>query len=155
MTLKQHLLKMLESEIWANQMLVETMEKAKTPDERTLLLFSHLLSSYSMWLNRIQGTEITTTLFQERTLEESKALMKNVFTELKTHLQKADDQEINRVISFIFPLDGSKRKLSVADAFTHLVTHSTYHRGQIISRLKEKVETLPLTTYIAFAMEKE
>jgi len=124
MTLKQHLLKMLESEIWANQILVETLEKAKAIDERTLLLFSHLLSSYSMWLNRIQGTEITTTLFQERTLEESKTLMKNVLSEIKMHLQKADEQELSRVISFIFPLDGTKSKLSVADALTHLITHS-------------------------------
>jgi uncharacterized damage-inducible protein DinB len=154
MPLKQHLLKMLESEIWANQILVETLEKAKEPDERSLLLFSHLLSSYSMWLSRVSGTEITTTLFQERTLEESKALMKRVLTEMQMYLQNADDQEINRVVHFIFPLDGSQRKLSIADAITHLVTHSTYHRGQIISRLKEKVETLPLTTYIAFALQK-
>lgn len=155
MTLKNHLLKMLESEIWANQVLVDTIEKAKAPDERTLLLFSHILSSYSMWLSRVSGTEITTALFQERTLEESKALMKHVFSEIKSYLQQADEAEITRVIHFIFPLDGSKRKLSVADAVTHLVTHSSYHRGQIMTRLKEKVETLPLTTYIAFAMEKD
>jgi len=146
---------MLDSEIWANQVLVETIEKAETPDDRTLLLFSHILSSYSMWLSRIHATEFTTTLFQERTLEESKTLMKTVLTGIKSYLQNADEAEINRVIHFIFPLDGSKRKLSVADALTHLMTHSTYHRGQIIARLKDQVEALPLTTYIAFAMEKD
>lgn len=154
MTLKNHLLKMLDSEIWANQVLLETIEKAETPDDRTLLLFSHIMSSYSMWLSRVYAREIKVALFQERTLEESKALMKAVFPELKSYLQQADEAEVNRVIHFIFPLDGSKRKLSVADALTHLVTHSSYHRGQIMTRLKDKVETLPLTTYIAFAMEK-
>lgn len=155
MTLKDHLIKMLDSEIWANEQLVETIEKAKTPDERTLLLFSHLLSSYSMWLSRVRGTEITTTLFQERTLEESKHLMTTVLPEIKNYLGQADEAEINRVIHFTFPLDGSKRKLSVSDAIVHVVTHSTYHRGQIMARLKDKVDTLPLTTYIAFAMEKD
>ncbi len=155
MTLKDHLLKMLDSEIWANQVLVETIEKAKAPDERTFFLFSHVFSSYCMWLSRVQGAEITTTLFQERTLEESKALMNQVFSEMKTYLQQADEAEIDRVIHFIFPHDGSKRKMSVADAVTHLVTHSSYHRGQMMTRLKEKVEALPLTTYIAFAMEKD
>ena len=154
MTLKNHLLKMLDSEIWANQQLVDTIEKAKTPDERTLLLFSHLLSSYSMWLSRVQGVEITTALFQERTLEESKVLMKNMFPELKNYLLQADEAEMNRVIHFTFPLDGSQRKLSVLDAITHVVTHSTYHRGQIMARLKDKVETLPLTTYIAYALQQ-
>ena len=153
MTLKNHLLKMLDSEIWANQVLAETIEKAKTSDERTLLLFSHLLSSYSMWVSRLKGTEITTVLFQERTLEESKSLMKSMFSELKNFLEQITDTELDRIIHFTFPLDGSQRKLSVADAITHVITHSTYHRGQIIARLKDKVETLPLTTYIAFAME--
>jgi len=155
MTLKNHLLKMLDSEIWANQVLTETIEKAQSPDERTLLLFSHLLSSYSMWVSRLKGTEMTTTLFQERTLEESKALMKSMFSGLKLYLDQSTDEELDRVIHFTFPLDGSQRKLSVADAITHVITHSTYHRGQIIARLKEKVETLPLTTYIAFAMEAD
>ena len=154
MTLKNHLLKMLDAEIWANQQLAATIEKAKTSDERTLLLFSHILSSYSMWLSRVQGKEITTALFQERTLNESKALMKKMFPELKNYLLKADEAEINRVITFTFPLDGSTRKLSVLDAITHLVTHSSYHRGQIMARLKDKVETLPLTTYIAFALQQ-
>lgn len=155
MTLKNHLLKMLDSEIWANQVLAETIQKAKTPDERTWLLFSHLLSAYSMWVSRLKGTEITTTLFAERTLEESEVLMKSMFSGLKLYLEQATDEELDRIIHFTFPLDGSKRKLSVADAITHVITHSTYHRGQIIARLKEKVETLPLTTYIAFAMEAD
>lgn len=145
---------MMDAEVWANQVLANTLEKAGNPDERSLLLFSHILSSYSMWLSRVHGTEITTTLFQERSLEESKLLMQQLFPELKKYLVQADDNEINRIIQFTFPLDGSQRRLSVADAITHLATHSSYHRGQIISRLKEKVEVLPLTTYIAFAMEK-
>lgn len=65
MTLKNHLLKMLESEIWANRVLVETIEKAKTPDERTLFLFSHVFSSYSMWLSRVTGNQITVALFKK------------------------------------------------------------------------------------------
>jgi uncharacterized damage-inducible protein DinB len=151
MTLKDHLLKMLESEIWANQLLVQTFEKAKDPDERSLLLFSHITSSYNAWLSRIHATEITVTLFQERTLEESKQLLQHTLSELKKYLVQADDKEVNRIIHFTFPLDGSQRKLSVTDAITHLVTHSSYHRGQILARLKERVETLPLTTYIGFA----
>lgn len=153
--MKNHLLKLIESEIWANNLLVETIEKSNEPDERTLLLFSHLLSSYSMWLSRIKATEITTTLFQERTLEESKTLMKQVFSEWKNYLHNADDRELNRIVHFVFPLDGTKRKLAVTDAILHLVTHSCYHRGQAMARLKGKVESLPLTSYIAFAMDKD
>lgn len=153
--MKDHFIKLIDSEIWANKLLSETIEKSGEKDERALLLFSHLLSSYSMWMSRITGKEITTTLFQERTLAESKILMNNVFADFKNYVNQVNTDELNRVIHFTFPLDGSKRKLSVADALLHLVTHSSYHRGQIIARLKGKIEPLPLTTYIAFAMEKD
>lgn len=153
--MKKHLLKLIDSEIWANNLLVETIEKVNEPDKRTLLLFSHLLSSYSMWLSRVKATEITTALFQERTLEESKELMNQVLPEWKKYISNADEEELNRIVHFVFPLDGTKRKLSVADAVLHLVTHSSYHRGQAIARLKDRIEVLPLTTYIAFAMEKD
>jgi len=153
--MKEHLLKLIVAEVWANNLLVETIEKSEHPDDRTLLLFSHLLSSYSMWLSRVKGTEITTALFQERTLEESKALMNYVFAEWNNYLKNATDEELKRIVHFVFPLDGTKRKLSVSDAVLHLVTHSNYHRGQILARLKGKVDVLPLTSYIAFAMEKD
>lgn len=153
--MRDHFIKLIDSEIWANKLLSETIEKSGEKDERALLLFSHLLSSYSMWMSRITGKEITTTLFQERTLAESKILMNNVFADFKNYVNQVNNDELNRVIHFTFPLDGSKRKLSVADALLHLVTHSSYHRGQIIARLKGKIEPLPLTTYIAFAMEKD
>ena len=84
--MKDHFIKLIDSEIWANKLLSETIEKSGEKDERALLLFSHLLSSYSMWMSRITGKEITTTLFQERTLAESKILMNNVFADFKNYV---------------------------------------------------------------------
>lgn len=153
--MKNYFIKQFEFEIWANEVLAETIEKANTPDDRTLLLFSHLLSSYSMWLSRLTGAEMKTTLFQERTLAESKAFMKETFKGWKTFLNSVSEERLNEIFSFVFPLDGSKRRIKIEDAISHLITHSNYHRGQIIARLKGKVEPLPLTSYIVFASEME
>jgi uncharacterized damage-inducible protein DinB len=49
---------------------------------------------------------------------------------------------------------GEPSKISIEDLLIHLVNHSSYHRGQIIIKLKGKLAQLPLTTYIAFATEK-
>ena len=153
--MKQYLQKLFQSEIWANNLLLEAMEKATAIDDRSLLLFSHLLSSYSMWMSRIKATEFTTTIFQERTLDESKILMTEVFEQYNQYLETIDDKELQRIVPFTFPIDGSKRTMSVADALMHVVTHSFYHRGQIVTQLKGKIEPLPLTTYIAFASHLE
>jgi uncharacterized damage-inducible protein DinB len=58
-------------------------------------------------------------------------------------------------VHFTFVIDGSKKKMTVRDAVLHLVLHSCYHRGQIMARLKPLVTSLPLTSYIAFAMEED
>src|SRR5687767_11535701 len=130
--MKNTLLKHFEYELWANKMILESLRKINDNDERSLLLFSHLLSGHSMWLSRIKAEEFTTTLFQERNLDEIDALMNKNFIEWKTYLQYINAKELERVIHFIYPPDGSKRKMSIGDALTHLISHSAYHRGQIV-----------------------
>jgi uncharacterized damage-inducible protein DinB len=151
--MKNYILKQLEFEIWANQILADTIGKANQPDKRTLELFSHVLSVYSIWLSRVNNTTAITSMWQERTLAESSQFMNTVFKEWKMYLQNADEVELNRIVHFIFPIDGSKRKISVIDGITHVFSHSCYHRGQIISQLKGKVEPLPLAAYVVFASE--
>ena len=93
--MKQYFIKLVESEIWANNLLAEALEKGTNVDDRSLLLFSHLLSSYSMWMSRIKATEFTTTLFQERTLAESKQLMQTMFNDLQQYLETIDNIELD------------------------------------------------------------
>jgi uncharacterized damage-inducible protein DinB len=151
--MKELLIKQLEFEHWANQQVLLTLRKITMPDERAVLLFSHLLSSGNMWISRVTGQPITTTLFQERTLDESEKLMYENNQGWLRYIETADVKELNRIVDFIFPLDGSKKRMSVADAILHIVHHSSYHRGQIIARIKGSIEPLPLVTYIAYAAE--
>jgi uncharacterized damage-inducible protein DinB len=151
--MKEILIKQIEFENWANTKLLASMRQAKPLDDRALLLFSHIQSASSMWLNRVKGEALGTTLFQERTLQECEALMKENTRLWLAYLQAASNDELNRVVEFIFPIDGSKRKMAVKDAIFHVVHHSSYHRGQIVTKLKGSVEPLPLVTYIVYASE--
>ncbi len=151
--MKDLLIKQIDFEHWSNQEVLNTLRKINAPDERAVLLFSHLLSSSSMWISRVTGQPITTTLFQERTLDESEKLMHENTKGWKNYLNGADEKELKRIVEFIFPLDGSKKRMSVNDAVFHIVHHSSYHRGQIIARIKGSIEPLPLVTYIAYAAE--
>ncbi|MBI3235791.1 MAG: DinB family protein [Bacteroidetes bacterium] len=123
-------------------------------DERALLLFSHLLSSSHMWLSRVKTEDITTTLFQERTLEGCELLLNENTNNWIEYIDQANDEELNRIIQFTFPIDGTQKKMSVINAIMHIVHHSSYHRGQIVSKLKGCVEELPLVTYIVYAFEE-
>jgi hypothetical protein len=74
--MKHKLSKHFEFEYWSNTMILNSLKTLREKEDRSLLLFSHLLSSHCMWLSRVNKTEFTCTLFQERTLEECETLMK-------------------------------------------------------------------------------
>jgi len=150
-----HFVKQIEFELWANQKTMEAIESATEPGERVFVLFSHMLSANSIWLSRIQNTPVTTTLFLERSFEESKALLKEVAEKWKAYIATLNEKELGRTIHFIFPFDGSKKKILLADAITHIFGHSNYHRGQIMSLLKGKLDPLPLLAYVVFASEAD
>lgn len=151
--MRELLIKQINFEHWANTILLASIKEANPLDDRALLLFGHLLNAGNMWLSRIYAQPLTTTLFQERSIAECEKLINENTRRYLDYLQTENDDELNRIIDFIFPIDGSKKRMSVVDAILHIVHHSSYHRGQIVSRLKGTVEPLPFITYIVYASE--
>jgi uncharacterized damage-inducible protein DinB len=149
------LIKHFEFEHWSNTMILNSLKTLKEKDERAVTLFSHLLSSHSMWLSRVNKTEFTCTLFQERTLEECEILMKENLKGWQNYLSDKTDDDLQETIEFMsaWEANPSKRRMSVEDALTHIMNHSSYHRGQIVASIKGKVDELPVSTYIMYASE--
>jgi uncharacterized damage-inducible protein DinB len=148
-------IKQFEFEFWSNTMILNSLKKLKENDERAIILFSHLLSSHRMWLSRVNKTEMTCKLFQERTLIECETLMADNLKDWKQFLQDKSVEDLEQSIEFMsaWELNPSKRKMTIEDAIIHLINHSSYHRGQIVSSIKGKVDELPLSTYIMYASE--
>jgi uncharacterized damage-inducible protein DinB len=151
--MKNLLIKQINFEFWATSELIKSMKNAQPLNDRPLLLLSHILSSARIWLNRINGETPAVGMFQERTLSECETLMKENKSDWLDYLNTVDEQEMNRVFDFIFPVDGSKKRISVIDGITHLMYHSAYHKGQIVTQLKGTVETLPFPQYVIYASE--
>ena len=136
-------------------MILNSLKTLKQTDERAILLFSHLLSSHRMWLCRVNKTEITCTLFQDRTLAECETLMAENLKDWKKFLHDKSTKDLEETIEFMsaWEVNPRKRKMTIDDAIIHLINHSSYHRGQIVASIKGKVDELPLSTYIMFASE--
>lgn len=149
--------KQFEYELWANTLTHDALAtvgaQPEGQEERSLFLFSHILNAHAMWLDRVHGDAPKVGLFDVHTLAECAAMMHTNTERWKAYLATMPAGDLERVITFTFPLDGSTQRISVEDALTHLISHSSYHRGQIIARLKGRIEPLPLTTYIAYAMK--
>ena len=148
-------IKQFEFEYWSNGTVLKALRSLKEKDDRAMLLFSHLLSSHCMWLCRVNKTDFTCTLFQERTLDECEQLMKENLEGWKKYLSDKSVEDLEQQIEFMAAWESnpSKRKMSIEDALIHIINHSSYHRGQIIASIKGKVDELPLSTYIIYASE--
>lgn len=148
-------IKQFEFEYWSNGTVLKALRSLKEKDDRAMLLFSHFLSSHCMWLCRVNKTDFTCTLFQERTLDECEQLMKENLEGWKKYLASVSGDELEEQIEFLaaWETNPSKRKMSIEDALIHIINHSSYHRGQIIASIKGKVDELPLSTYIIYTSE--
>lgn len=149
------IIKQFEFEFWSNTQILKALKQLTEKDDKALLLFSHLLSSHRMWLCRVNKTEMTCTLFQERTLQECENLMAENLKDWKLYLENKTIADIEQTIEFMSAWEANprKRKMTIEDAIIHLINHSSYHRGQIVASIKGKVDELPLSTYIMYASE--
>jgi uncharacterized damage-inducible protein DinB len=150
---KNLFLKQLEYELWANKMSIKAISDADKPEERVQEILSHLLISPSNWLKRIKNEPATLNAWNKLSLDDCMSLAQDNYDKWTEFISNISEEELKAYI--VFPFMGNSSKISIEDLFTHLINHSSYHRGQIITKLKGKLNPLPLTTYIAFATIKE
>jgi uncharacterized damage-inducible protein DinB len=146
-------IKQFEFESWSNTLILQSLRQLTIQDERAMMLFSHLLSSHSMWLSRLNKTDFTCTLFQERTLDECETLIAENLVGWKQYFENSTDEDLQQSIEFLaaWETNPTKRTIIIEDALIHIINHSSYHRGQIVASIKGKVDELPLSTYIIYA----
>lgn len=149
--MKKLLSNQIAFDYWANKKLLVALKSIDNIPHRALSLFSHLMSVNQIWLSRFNSNVITTTLFQERTLQESEKLLEENKREWAIFLANYHENNFSKIIEFTFAIDGSKRKISIADAIFHIAHHSSYHRGQIVVLLKGLIEPLPMLNYIIYS----
>ncbi len=147
--LQEHFIKLIQYEQWANEEIMGCIEKCPVKLERALELLSHIISVQIIWLNRIKNEPINTPLFVERSLEECRQLQETNTQQWLNYFSKNTAIDFKQPLHFEF--HGEPKCISLLDAMTHLTSHATYHRGQIIARLKPYLDKIPLTTYVSFA----
>lgn len=141
-------IKQVEYEGWANMMVINAVENASEPLERTWEILSHLLIVPHSWLKRIEQEPALYQSWQRLDAGTLKKLAVDNIAAWYDYLQTKSDADLQEKVPFVFR--GQNTSISVEDLLVHLVNHSSYHRGQVILQLKGKLDPLPLSTYIAF-----
>lgn len=114
---------------------------------------AHILSAEWIWLERWQGRSPAFPSDQFADLASLRTRWQTLDTELNAFVQKLSAADLDRVVEYK-NTKGNSFSNPMQQMLQHVVNHSTYHRGQITTMLRQLGAT-PLTTdLIAFYREQ-
>lgn len=129
-----------------NESLIIAIQKINDPDDRLVDLLNHVLNAHHIWNHRILGQPERLGPF-ERSPKEHWVTLNN------------DNHIISNKLLSDHPFDQEyeyknlKGKIftnTLRDILFHVINHSTYHRGQIATRMRETgIEPL-ITDFISY-----
>ena len=152
--MKKHFRDLFQYNDWANQRVLITLEKCDFKNEKLLLLFSHLISAQIVWLNRIK--DIPTSPFpiwEQYKLRELRSMTEESSANWLNYLDSHKFETFEEMV-FYKNSTGKKYENTIREIINQVINHSTYHRAQIASLLKEEGIEPPVTDYIIYARQK-
>ncbi|MEY8760804.1 DinB family protein [Chryseobacterium tongliaoense] len=144
--MKEKLIDLFEYTYHYNREMIKLIsENSSKVDEKTISLINHTLNAQQIWNSRILG-EKTFEVWQINPFEDLDTINHQNFLKSTGIVEKSDfDQRIEYRNS-----RGTKFENSIFEMLFHAVNHSTYHRGQINSLLKQNGIQPLLTDYIFY-----
>lgn len=150
--MKKHITTLFEYEKWANARILDALSQLQETDEKSLEIMAHILLVQMVWYSRITGVP-DTPVWAKKTLEQCREMYTVNNKILSPFMSQLTDDSLKREVDYK-NTKGQKFTNTVTQILTHTFNHSTYHRGQIVERLKGKIPQMPVTDFIAFMREK-
>lgn len=152
--MKELLLDLHRYNCWANTRVAREFEKhADQVSERSRLLFSHLLNAQFIWLARIRHEEAPYKVWQLHEVPTLVKLVNDCANTLLAVLQQMPDEgQLQTTYTYTNTL-GNTYTNSLLQIVTHVVNHSTYHRAQIATDMRQTGLEPINTDYITYARE--
>lgn len=148
---------------WANARMLEVMRELP-PDQLTrplvssfpsiLATFGHLVGAEWVWLQRWRG--ISPSNFPEWVtspqLEDLAVTLAQVEAGREQFLADLAEGDLDATLDYHL-LSGKAQSNRLVDLLLHVVNHSTYHRGQLTTLLRQVGATPPATDYVMYRRE--
>lgn len=144
---KNYFLELAEYNIWANQTVSGWLEQI-SEEQWTMPLVSsfnsiqetvlHIISAENIWLgrfNHVENPEWLQATFKG-TKEAHIIKWKSVSQDLKLFIATITDEELQTLLQFK-RLNGQVYITPLYQLLAHVFNHSTYHRGQLVTLLRQ------------------
>jgi uncharacterized damage-inducible protein DinB len=111
---------------------------------------AHILASHEMWLSRWRGDPKPTTIDAEGgpAFPRARQFWESMQRELASFVEGLKEDDLGRLISYT-NARGESFSTPLVQMMQHLVNHATYHRGQIVTMLRQ-LGVKPVNTDMIF-----
>jgi uncharacterized damage-inducible protein DinB len=147
--MKDFLIRFLSYNDDANCRVIEAIQAAGSHSERVGQIFSHVLNAHRVWNTRIGGVSPSGGVWEVHPVEQWSRLNADNFGRSVEILESTPTAQ---VIDYK-DIAGNPHRSTVDEIVTHIVNHSTYHRGQLAILLGQEDKKPPATDFIVYARD--
>jgi len=135
MSTKQNFLRNFTYDHWANRECLAALSAANPVPPKVLQLIAHTLSAQQLWLERLQRVPQSVAVWPSSTLDDCGALADEMLSAWKDYLTDLPPADLEKQIEYRNS-KGEAWSSRVEDVLTHVLMHSSYHRGQVALEMR-------------------
>jgi len=148
--MKEHFIELFEYNFWANEKVIDSIEKLPKHDEHINKIMAHIAATPLYWISRLTTYELKLKeIFPTATLEEIRKFNLETKEVWDSYLVELDDDKIRDKISYK-NFKGETYTYALKDILMQLVLHSAYHRGQVAKMVRAAGGIPASSDYISF-----
>jgi len=135
MDLIEHFSRLFAHDGWANQEVLAGLRAAKTPLPQALRLMAHIFAAERLWMERLEQKPQTLPVWPEFTAEACARQAAELRLLWKAYLAGTSQAELAQPITYQNSR-GETWSSRKDDILTHVIMHSTHHRGQVAAAVR-------------------
>jgi uncharacterized damage-inducible protein DinB len=139
--------RLLEYDSWANREALTSLRNAAAPPATAVRWMAHIIGAEYVWLTRLREEPPVLEVWPDLDLDGCAARLEDLAGEWPAYLASLGPGDLTDGVGY----RNSKGEFwtsTVSDVLTHVVLHSSYHRGQIASALRAAQQEPAYTDYI-------
>ena len=147
----EHLRELFAYNDWANRRIVHALKLS--PSEKARKITAHLLVTEKEYFERLYGKDSTGFDFwQDLSLEDCGDLAQENAENYERLLKRFDDEGLGQIVRYKTS-QGASHENTFRELLTHVLFHSSIHRGNIITKMREEGFAPPQIDYIIYLRE--
>lgn len=147
--MKSHISRMLDWMSWADRRTIAAVAVCPAAQAEAVPLVVHLLAAEHVWLARLEGCAPRLPVWPTLSLAECDALAAENAAGYRRYIERVDEAALAEVIQYRNQ-SGHEFSTAVIDILIQIITHGSYHRGQIARIIGRAGSPAPETDYIHF-----